>query len=191
MEVLSQLTGEQASAPAFRFYRAQPGSAYEALNVGSRVNLTPTLNRVYYTPIWIPPNLTLSSVQVECNIGVANSFWRFGLLNHLNGLPGSFLIDYGQVSFSTSGVKVITSSLVLPAGGGLVYAASVAQGVAASIKAIDNVGHLPAGRNAAPGAAAQSGYRDSNSISGAFPGAASIAAVDVETQVPNVVLVAA
>lgn len=76
-----------------------------------------TGNPAFLFPIWVPKDVTLDRVGVNCNTTVASSTVRLGLYApDADGIPTDLLVDAGTISTATTGVKEISISQAVSAG---------------------------------------------------------------------------
>lgn len=91
-----------------------------------------TLNKCYYSPIWIPVAGTVDRIGLFIQAGAASATPRLGLYSSgSDGRPSALLVDGGTVDGSTNGEKTVTiSQAVTP---GLYWVAVVNQTAAATL----------------------------------------------------------
>lgn len=71
---------------------------------------------IIYYPLYIPDDYTLNALVCECTTASAGKNVRMGLYSDSNGLPGTLLVDGGNVSTATTGKKTAAISLAVSAG---------------------------------------------------------------------------
>jgi hypothetical protein len=97
---------------------------YSSYPSGTTSPRTMTINRIFFTPIFIPHQITVTRIGVNVTTGVTGTM-RLGIYNSVAGVPsGAALLDAGTVNVGTTGEKEITVSQVLTPG--LYWLASVA-----------------------------------------------------------------
>lgn len=96
----------------------------------SAVALT-TTTRMMYIPWIVPRSITIDRIGIHVTTGVATTNCRIGIYNSANDLPTSLIADLGSVDTSSTGVKELTVSQVIPAG--LVFLAVAKQGTVGAV----------------------------------------------------------
>ena len=93
------------------------GEYFFGVPARSASTLTPTVDFISASPIWIARNLTADRIAIEVTTAVAGGMLRLGIYNAGTNLyPGTLLLDAGEVDGSTTGVKSITISQALTKG---------------------------------------------------------------------------
>jgi hypothetical protein len=94
-----------------KFYAASP-FVFEGGTV------TPALETVVYSPLWITHDLTITQIGLRVITGAAGSLYRLGVYSaDADGNPDALLLDAGTLDASTAGHKGISGlSLALTAG---------------------------------------------------------------------------
>jgi hypothetical protein len=96
----------------------QTGAYYQAPLRTFTTFAAPVTNRLLVIPIFIPNQLTATSLNVRVNTVTTSGVARLGIYNNgSGGAPGSLLLDAGTISYSTnSTTHTITISQVLNIG---------------------------------------------------------------------------
>lgn len=103
------------------------GPTFQGVSLNSAVMTQDELN---YFPIWIPNACTIDRIGLECITLAGSTFFRLGLYSGasaLGNVPTTLLVDGGQVSSGTTGLKTVTVSQIIAAPGWF-WIACVAQG---------------------------------------------------------------
>lgn len=108
---------------------------YYGTPAGTVGTVTPTLNLMSLTPLWVPHAVPIDRIGIEATSGVATSVTRLGIYDSdANDLPNARVGDYGTVDCSTTGAKELTISQVLAAG--LYWMAGVQQTAASQTRGL-------------------------------------------------------
>jgi hypothetical protein len=74
------------------------GATYRSTSAGSR-----TEDTTYYTPLYVPNNVTADRIGITVAVNGATDAARLGIYNDTDGLPSTVLLDAGTVSITGTG----------------------------------------------------------------------------------------
>lgn len=86
---------------------------------GTPGSVTPTNGVIFYQPIDIPNDVTLTEACVNLTAAAASSVIRIGIYSNVNGVPATLLVEptsATQIDSSTTGAKTATFSQAVTAG---------------------------------------------------------------------------
>ena len=146
----------------------------------SRASATTSLNRVYFTPFWVPRALSIDRIAIEVTAAAASSVVRVGIYSTTasSDWPDALVSgSEGTIDTSAStGVLALTVALTLQPG--FYWVAAVAQGGTPTLRLISGAPY-----NLPDGGLGATIYNATvlNSVSGALPASAAAAGGGVTT----------
>jgi hypothetical protein len=92
-------------------------------------------NQIWFVPIVVPWTRTFSSIAISVSAAVASSNARLALYNidQATGRPGSVLVDAGEVTTATTGLRAITINQAITTG---IYCGAVWTSAAITIRIV-------------------------------------------------------
>jgi hypothetical protein len=148
------------AAPPYSTYGHLQGSRYVSLlnlyPIGTLTGITLTANRIYYTPVWVPKDVTIAGVTYNVTTNVTGNV-RVGFYECDSAFMPSIIIGQSTaVSQSTTGVKTQAFAAPLALEGGRWYFAALVSATARAISGNNTAGAFPAFRGGASGSYGES-----------------------------------